>query len=162
MLDNIVIGSEEIEICDFTNPQHCERLCEMVNNFISDPMGYGEPLTDRNKLRLLDGLESHPSSLVLFASDNDKIVGFVTVFILFSTFIAAPVMNIHDVFVEKDHRHAGWAEKMLNEVIKIAEQKRCGKVTLEVRKDNTGAQNLYKKLGFLESDSPMYFWVKEL
>ena len=157
MIDGITTDIEGIEVCDFTNPYHCGRLCEMVNNFILDPMGFGKPLSDRKKLHLLDGLESHPMSIVLLAVEGEKVVGFVSAFINFSTFLAAPVMNVHDIFVENEYRRNGWSVKLFNQLIRIAQTKRCAKITLEVRKDNTYAQHLYLQLGFHESDSPMFF-----
>jgi ribosomal protein S18 acetylase RimI-like enzyme len=44
----------------------------------------------------------------------------------------------------------------------IAKEKNCGKITLEVRKDNLNARDLYKNQGFTEAPHSMFFWIKYL
>ena len=162
MIKNIIPDSDEFAICDLSNPEHCDRLCEMVNSFITDPMGGGTALNDEQQQLLIKGLKSHPRSFVLFAIDNKNIIGFITVFINFSTFSAAPLMYIHAVFVEEAYRGKVWSVRMIDQITSIAKEKGCKKISLEVRKDNIRAQQVYKKLGFKESDTPMYYWVKKL
>jgi GNAT superfamily N-acetyltransferase len=148
--------------CSFSNPYHCTRVAELINEYISDPMGGGKPLTKRDQLYLVDGLANHPSSFVLFACCNDTIVGLATCFINFSTFKIKPYINIHDIIVDKQYRGMGVGEKILEQIEKIAIEKKYCKVNLEVRNDNLVAQHLYKKMGFQESNPPMFFWTKFL
>jgi ribosomal protein S18 acetylase RimI-like enzyme len=51
---------------------------------------------------------------------------------------------------------------LMNEISKKAEELKCSKITLEVREDNYQAQNLYKKMGFDDSEPKMLFWSKYL
>ena len=154
--------SEKFVNCDFTDVYHCTRLCEMVNAYISDPKGGGDPLPDRKKLYLLDGLETHPNAIVLFDLQGEEVIGYTVAFMNFSTFKAAPCMNIHDFFIEKKYRGKKEGRKMLQKLIEIATENKCKKMTLEVRKDNDMAQVLY----FSERCSPttpeMYCWKKDL
>ncbi len=153
-------SSASFLLCDFTNPYHCKRLCEMVNSYISDPMGGGQIVSERQKLYLLDGLESNPNCIVMLAVENVKIIGYVIAFINFSTFLVKPMMNIHDVYIEPEYRNNGWGRRMISQLIEIAERNKFGKLTLEVRKDNPTAQHTYTKLGFQEGDTPMYFYTR--
>lgn len=148
--------------CDFTDVHHCTRLCELVNAYIADPYGGGEPLTDRKKLYLLDSLETNPSAIVLFMLKNDEIIGYVVAFMNVSTFKAAPCINIHDIFIEPSYRLKGKGKRLLLKIIDIAIELRCKKITLEVRKDNKGAQLLYFNEGFSPTTPEMYFWTREL
>jgi ribosomal protein S18 acetylase RimI-like enzyme len=148
--------------CDFSNPYHCRRLAELINEYIADPMGGGRKLTKQEQLYLIDGLANHPSGFVLFACHTDTIVGLATCFINFSTFKVRPYINIHDIIIEKKYRGKGIGEKLLLQLEKIALKKNYCKINLEVRNDNLVAQNLYKKMGFTECTPPMWFWTKDL
>ncbi len=156
------IEQPDLEICDFTNAKHCSALCNLINEYIADPMGGGEALTERQKLRLLDGLESHPKAIVLFVLVESQIAGVINAFMNFSTFKCKPMINIHDVFVSKLHRGKGLGRKLIQGIEAIARNNDCGKITLEVRHDNEAARQLYSSEGFEDGDTPMFFWTKQL
>ncbi len=148
--------------CDFSNEAHCRRLAELINEYISDPMGGGVPLTPLQQLRMVDGLANHPSGFVLFLLVDGQIAGLTTCFVNFSTFRAKPYINIHDVIIEKDQRGKGYGRLLLQEVEKIARERKCCKITLEVREDNYKARNLYRETGFGDGVPPMLFWTKDI
>ena len=148
--------------CSFSNPYHCTRLAELMNQYITDPMGGGEPLTKRQQLHLVDGLANHPSSFVLFACHSDEIVGLATCFINFSTFKVRPYINVHDIVVDTAYRGKGVGRAIMVHIEEIAREKKYCKVNLEVREDNIAAQALYKSFGFEDSKPPMWFWTKAI
>lgn len=149
------------EICDFTNPAHLNALVDLLQEYMADPMGDHAPHTKLQQLRLVDGLANHEKSFVLFAIDNDRAVGVATCFELFSTFQVKPFINIHDFAVSPDYRRRGVGRAMMQEVVAIAKEKGCCKVTLEVRTDNPAAQALYREEGFSEANPDMLFWVNQ-
>ena len=148
--------------CDFSNEIHCCRLATLINQYITDPMGGGTPLTYRKQLRLIDGLENHPASFVLFILVDQQIAGFATCFINFSTFKAKSFINIHDFFIDSEYRGNGLGKNLLNQIELIARERKYCKITLEVREDNQIAQNLYTELGFKDVEPKMHFWTKEI
>ncbi|MGV8135143.1 MAG: GNAT family N-acetyltransferase [Mangrovibacterium sp.] len=148
--------------CDYTNEVHCSQLACLINQYITDPMGGGTPLTPFQQLRMVDGLANHPSGFVLFILVNEQITGLATCFINFSTFKAKPFINIHDVIIDKDQRGKGYGKLLLNKIEDIAREGKYCKITLEVREDNYTAQKLYKKLGFGNDTPAMFFWTKEI
>lgn len=150
------------ELCDYTNPNHLNNLADLLQEYMADPMGGHSAHSKLQQLRLVDGLANHPKSFVVFAIVEDKIVGMATCFELFSTFEVKPFVNIHDLIVSKQYRGKGYGKAILNEVARIAEEKKCCKVSLEVRTDNTLAQGLYRSLGFSEAEPDMLFWIKKL
>ena len=152
----------EFEFCDFENPVHLTALADLLNMYMADPMGDSPQLNKLQQLRLVDGLANHPSSLVLFEIFNEKIVGFATCFINFSTFKVKPYLNIHDFFVHPDYRGKGLAKKLMEELISISEERKYCKINLEVREDNRVAQGLYRSMGFEECKPNMFFWTKTL
>jgi len=148
--------------CDFSIEEHCIRLAALINQYIADPMGGGTTLTYRQQLRLVDGLNNHPASLVLFILADQQIVGLATCFINFSTFKAKPYINIHDILIDKDFRGNGFGKKLLEQIVLIAKERKYCKITLEVREDNQIAQNLYTELGYKDTEPKMHFLTKEL
>ncbi len=158
----IKFKDQDLLLCDFTDPYHCESLCNLVNEYIANPMGGGILLSDRQKLHLLDGLESHPRAIVLFALYEEKIVGVINAFMNFSTFKCKPMINIHDIYVADNFRGKGLGRKLMRGIEEIARLQDCVKITLEVRMDNPVAQQLYISEGYGEVSDPMYFWTKIL
>ena len=154
----------EIEVfdCDFSTPLHRQKLVELMNEYIVDEMGGGELIKGDRIIKLIDGLQSHPSKIVLFASTIGEIVGLSNCFINFGTFAAAPFINIHDIIVSNKHRGTGVGRALMDTIIKRADDIGCTKITLEVREDNFRAQELYKNLGFEDCKPKMHFWMKTL
>ncbi len=155
---------DDIEIfeCDFSDALHCDKLVELINEYICDKMGGGKPLEGEKISNLINGLKNHPNKLILFASANKEIVGLSICYINFSTFSAKPFINIHDIIIKINYRGKGIGMALMNEISKKAEELKCSKITLEVREDNYQAQNLYKKMGFDDSGPKMLFWSKYL
>ncbi len=148
--------------CDYSNETHCRQLASLINQYISDPMGGGTPLTPVGQLGLVDGLATHPASFVLFVLESEQIVGMATCFINFSTFKAKPYINIHDVLIDRQHRGKGLGRSLLQQIENIAKERKYCKITLEVRHDNQPAKTLYTDLGFKDGIPAMFFWTKEI
>lgn len=153
----------EFEFCDFTNPDHLNRFAELINHYMADPMGgCSQPLNKLQQLRMVDGLYNHPKAFVLFLIFENNIVGLATCFENFSTFHAKPYINIHDIIVEDKYRGKGFGRMIMNELTLIAQERKCCKITLEVREDNYVAQTMYIDLGYKECTPRMHFWTKTL
>ncbi len=150
------------ELCDFGNPDHLKSLVALLGEYMEDPMGEHPPLNKFEQLRMVDGLSNHPTAFVLFACCEGRAVGMATCFELFSTFKVKPFVNIHDLVVTREWRGIGIGRAILRQVEIIARERGCCKVSLEVRRDNTVAQGLYRIEGFAEAEPDMLFWVKPL
>lgn len=148
--------------CDFSNSEHCAKLVQLMNDYISDKMGGGDLIKGEKESQLIEGLKNHPSKLILFATYKNEIAGLTNCFINFGTFAVAPFVNIHDVIINRNFRGKGLGKALMKGIIEKAKDLKCAKITLEVREDNTTAQNLYKSLGFDECESKMFFWSKYL
>jgi len=148
--------------CDYTNPLYSEKLVELLNHYMADPMGGCSPLSNEKAGQLVNGLAAHPSSFVLFVSYNKAIAGLATCFINFSTFKVSPYINVHDIVIQDKYRGKGLGKALLQNIIAIAAERDYCKVTLEVRDDNIIAKALYKELGFADTEPVMHFWTKSL
>lgn len=152
----------EIIECDFNNPLHREKVVELIDAYMQDPMGGGRPMPEQNKQPLIEGLSSHPGAFVLFAKEDDSFIGVTTCFVNFSTFNAKPYINVHDIAVLPGYRGTGTGRKLLRKVIEIGEKRGYCKVTLEVRNDNLNARGLYRSLGFDDCEPVMHYWERKL
>ena len=144
-----------VHICraDYANPHHAKVLVELLDAYSRDPMGGGEPLSDFAKHKLAACLAARPqafSVLAFEAADEKKPLGLVNCFEGFSTFACKPLVNVHDVVVVPDYRGQRVAERMLELVQTMAQERGACKLTLEVLAGNASAQRLYARIGFAQ------------
>ncbi|MDR3062444.1 MAG: GNAT family N-acetyltransferase [Dysgonamonadaceae bacterium] len=151
-----------VELCDFNNREHTGRFTELLNHYIEDPMGDSIPLDEVRQALLLEELKANSKAFVLLLFYQEQIVGFSTLFELFSTFKVKPYLYIHDFVVYGNYRGKGLGRSLMDGVVALAKQLQCCKITLEVRSDNHPAQKLYKNCGFTPCEPDMYFWTKPL
>ena len=152
-----------IKECDFQDPHQCQAIIDLMNHYMASDMGGKLPPYGENTAKdVIEGLRHHPSRLVLLAEYKGEYVGLSNSFINFGTFAAKPFINIHDIVVLDKYRGLGIGRKLMEAIHSKAKELDCGKITLEVRTDNTTAQQLYKSMGFNEGNPVMYFWTKYL
>ncbi|MDR2626840.1 MAG: GNAT family N-acetyltransferase [Dysgonamonadaceae bacterium] len=151
-----------IKVCNYADARQREALATLIDAYIRDDMGGGTPLSPTGKMHLIDGLSNHPSAIVLLAQTGGLYTGLLVAFENFSTFTARPMINIHDIIVLPEYRGKGIGRRLMEVVIRIAEEKKCSRLTLEVRKDNLPAQHLYQTLGFDEAEPGMFYWRKTI
>jgi ribosomal protein S18 acetylase RimI-like enzyme len=149
-----------ITFCDYSRAEHRQAVATLINVYIKDEMGEGEPLSGSGQLRLVEGLAQHPAAIVLLAETCGLYAGLLVAFENFSTFTARPMVNIHDVIVLPEYRGKGAGRMLMNGLISEATRRGASRVTLEVRNDNPAAQHLYRSLGFGETSPGMYYWRK--
>ena len=157
----------KIFVANYLNPQNAQDISYLLNCYAEDPMGGGTPLSDDVKENLAKKLEEQGNAFTVLCYVDEKPVGLVNCFVGFSTFKCKPLVYIHDVVVVGNNRGLGLSQKMLAEVERVAKQKQCCKLTLEVLEGNEVAKNAYLKFGFsgYELDPKMgkaLFWEKTL
>ncbi len=150
-----------IREADLQDSLDMQRVVELSNAYAMDPMGLGEPLSAAQREKLGKTLPKVAGALVLLAFEGEKAVGIATCFQGFSTFKAAPLLNIHDIAVLPEARGKGVGATLLEAVKEKAKERGCCKVTLEVREDNA-ARHLYERSGFEYGDPAMFFMTAEL
>jgi len=133
---------------DLSRAEHQHALVTMLDAYMRDPMEGGEPMSERVKRDLIPGLRAHPACYVFLAFRDGAPVGFTICFLGFSTFLARPLINIHDIFVDSSVRGAGIGAMLLERIEAKARELNCCRITLEVREDNHVARGLYRKVGF--------------
>lgn len=70
-------------------------------------------------------------------------------------------MEIDNIYVNEEYRNRGIGTKLLSYLVSIAIANDVINITLEVRKSNNIAINLYKKFGFVEVAIRKYYYGDE-
>lgn len=156
-----------VQLADFSNRQDRQALQDLMQEYATDPMGGGEPLSQIVLQTLADKLLAYPGAFSVIAWRGDTPLGLINTFETLSTFKAKPLINIHDVIVTRDCRGMGLAHKMLVAVEQRAREKGCCKLTLEVLEGNERARHVYREFGFSgyeldERFGKAMFWEKPL
>lgn len=138
----------EIHIADLSVPRDADALLSLLDAYANDPMGGGTPLSPEVKARLPGDLAARASCVVLLARIGGIPAGAAVCFEGYSTFAAAPLLNLHDFVVAPAFRGKGIARALLERVVQEARRRRCCKVTLEVLANNHRARGIYERAGF--------------
>ena len=138
---------------DLGNLQHQDAIVSLVDAYARDPMGGGKALPEEVRTALIPGLQRHPTTLVFLAWHSATPVGIAICFVGFSTFLACPLINIHDLAVLPAYRGQGIGRLLVEQVAAKGKALGCCKLTLEVRADNYPAQRLYEAVGFANTAS---------
>jgi len=90
----------------------------------------------------------------LFAEAEGRVIGFVIVFPIYSSWAGKPGLMVHDLFVREDARGHRAGEALIRAVAKLAAERGCGRVDVNVLSWNR-ARAFYERLGF----RPQPDWV---
>lgn len=96
---------------------------------------------------------------VLIAEYENRPAGMALFFHNFSTFVGRPGIYLEDLFVLPEFRGKGIGKKLLLSLIKLADDRNCGRVEWCVLDWNEPAINFYKKLGAVSMDAWNVFRV---
>ena len=156
-----------IEPADYADPRDAADLLALLDGYARDPMGGGAPLSAEARERIVPGLARTPGAFSLIARLDGEAAGLANCFTGYSTFAAAPVVNIHDLAVAPGHRGHGIGKALLGAVEAEARRRGACKVTLEVLSGNARAKGLYLALGYgdyqLDPEAGhALFWQKKL
>ncbi|MFO6446538.1 GNAT family N-acetyltransferase [Erythrobacter sp. NE805] len=155
-----------IALADYRDPRDAADVVVLLDAYARDPMGGGAPLAEEVKMRLPGDLAANPQAFALIARLEDEAVGLANCFMGYSTFAAAPLVNIHDLAVLPETRGRGVGKALLQAVEVEALKRGACKITLEVLSGNP-ARHLYAACGFGDYQldpqaGHALFWQKRL
>jgi GNAT superfamily N-acetyltransferase len=160
------VSSVDVVKADLASAEHGRAVVALTAAYALDTMGNGGPLPPEVLGRLLDGLRSHPGTVVFLAYVDGRPAGIATCFRGFSTFAARPLINVHDLAVLPEHRGQGVGRRLLGAVEAEARRLGCCKVTLEVQENNTRARRVYEGAGFAQgvygdaTGGSLFYWKR--
>lgn len=155
-----------VALADYRDARDAADVVALLDAYARDPMGGGAPLVGEVKARLPGDLAANPQAFSLLARIDDQAVGLANCFMGYSTFAAAPLVNIHDLAVLPGHRGAGVGKALLTAIETEALKRGACKITLEVLSGNP-ARHLYAREGFGDyqldpATGHALFWQKRL
>jgi GNAT superfamily N-acetyltransferase len=137
---------------DYSKPQDRAALTALLDHYAQDPMGGGSPIAPEALARLCDDLAKRPFAFSVIAwaqtAQVEQPAGLANCFEGYSTFKAAPLINIHDIVVHSDWRGQGVAQQLMQAVELEARARAACKITLEVLTGNHTAMKSYERFGF--------------
>ena len=98
----------------------------------------------KQKNELKNEFLNNPYTKIYAFFDNSHIIGIIHINDIYDRY------EINNIYVLPEHRKNKIASKLIDKIIKEAEENKKINITLEVRKDNIPAINLYKKYRFVE------------
>lgn len=141
-------SSLEILVNPYADPGMRSAIVDILDSYARDPMGGAEALPDSTKGDLVSRLEERPWVVTLLALWGGEPAGLLIAVEGFSTFLARPLLNLHDIAVHPSFRGRGIGTALIAKAESVGRERGCAKLTLEVLEGNTGAKALYERLGF--------------
>lgn len=155
-----------ITLANYRDARDAADVVALLDTYARDPMGGAEPLAETTKARLASDLAANPRAFSLLARIDERAVGLANCFLGYSTFAAAPLVNIHDLAVLPDTRGRGVGKALLAAIEAEALKRGASKITLEVLSGNP-ARHLYAREGYGDyqlgtETGHALFWQKRL
>ncbi len=119
-------------------PMKLEDLNEVLD---IEALAFSTPWS-RNSF-LYELLENERAFYLTAKNEFGRILGYVGMWIVFDE------GHITNLATHPQYRRLGVAHKLMNELIAVSKEKGVRYLTLEVRRTNSQAQELYQKMGFV-------------
>ena len=82
-----------------------------------------------------------------FVPESKEPVAYAMIFETYSSFLARPTLYLEDIFVLPEFRERGLGSALLQQCIRLAHERDCGRVEWTCLDWNTRAQCVYENLG---------------
>jgi ribosomal protein S18 acetylase RimI-like enzyme len=130
-------------------------LNQLTNLFDQYVVFYKKPSNlEKHYSYLKERLENNEATIfVSFDEVNqDKINGFALIYVTFSSLALNKILILNDLFVDSSIRKNGIGEKLILKTVELAKELESNVIRLRTAKNNTAAQGLYHKMGFIRED----------
>lgn len=84
--------------------------------------------------------------------NKDKAIGFALIYPTFSSVLLTKILILNDLYVDSTIRKNGIGEKLILETVALAKELDANLIRLRTAKNNTIAQGLYHKMGFVRDE----------
>ncbi|RDI48016.1 GNAT family N-acetyltransferase [Falsibacillus pallidus] len=129
-----------------------DQLKPLMLQYIVD--FYQRPKPDEKDLEeLILSLMHNPSvGKQLLAVENDRLIGFSTLYFTFSTTRVKKVAILNDLFITQKWRGKGIGESLFRKSEQQAREMGCANMSWQTAVDNVKAQSLYRKMGGVDAN----------
>ena len=105
--------------------------------------------------RELEHIDDNPFSRYVEYIIDDNVVAKMKYSLIYDR------MELDDIIVKEEYRNKGIGNKMMCYLVSVAISEKVVNITLEVRKSNEIARNMYKKFGFREVALRKFYYGNE-
>ena len=133
-------------------PDDCGEILRLLRQLAAYE---GEPeavTTDVETLRR-DGFGTERRFETLLAQRDGKVCGMALLFFAYSSWRGAPTLVLHDLFIEAAERGKGAGRALVEAVARLAVERGCCRIDLNVVEWNETGRRFYQALGFDALDS---------
>jgi ribosomal protein S18 acetylase RimI-like enzyme len=132
-----------------------EDLEQLTNLFDQYAVFYKKPSNyEKHKEYLKERLENN-EAIVFLAFDEsnlEKAIGFTLIYVTYSSLALNKILILNDLYVNSDVRKNGIGEKLILQTVELAKELGSNLIRLRTAKNNSIAQGLYNKMGFVRED----------
>jgi len=101
--------------------------------------------------------ERPPFEVFLAETPDGAVVGYAMVLPKYSSFLALPTLYLEDIFVRPGQRSAGAGSALFAHVVKLADERGCGRVEFTVLIWNSLAREFYERRGVKHLDDWCFY-----
>ena len=98
---------------------------------------------------------------VIFAVEDGKKVGFALFFHNFSTFVGRGGLYLEDLYVYPEYRGKGYGKALFLELVRIANERKCGRMEWVCLNWNTPSIEFYRSMGAVALDEWTTYRITE-
>ncbi|MDR6846157.1 GNAT family N-acetyltransferase [Flavobacterium granuli] len=132
-----------------------QDLDQLTNLFDQYAVFYKNPSNyEKHYAYLKERLENNEATIFVASDETnkDKLIGFVLIYVTFSSLALNRILILNDIFVDSSARKKGIGEKLIQQTVEFAKELGAQDIRLRTAKNNTVAQGLYHKMGFVRED----------
>ncbi|MBW4360857.1 GNAT family N-acetyltransferase [Flavobacterium taihuense] len=132
-----------------------QDLDQLTNLFDQYVVFYKNPSNyEKHYAYLKERLENNEATIFVASEDEnpDKLTGFALIYVTFSSLALNKILILNDLFVDSSARKKGIGEKLILQTVELAKELGANDIRLRTAKNNTVAQGLYHKMGFVRED----------
>ncbi len=132
-----------------------QDLDQLTNLFDQYVVFYKNPSNiEKHKAYLKERIENNEATIFLAFDENnpEKAIGFTLIYVTFSSLALNKILILNDLYVDPNARKNGIGEKLILEAVALAKELGSNLIRLRTAKNNTVAQGLYNKMGFVRED----------
>jgi len=131
-------------------PANLPVLCELLRELFSMETEF-TPDTDAQVRGLTQILSNPEIGTILVATEDQAVVGMVSVLYTVSTALGSPAALLEDMIVARAARGKGIGTMLLQAAFQTARARGCRRITLLTDASNASAQRFYARHGFHRS-----------
>ena len=109
---------------------------------------------EKHKAYLKERIENNEATVFMAFDDEkpEKAIGFTLVYVTFSSLALNKILILNDIFVDSTIRKKGTGEQLILQTVELSKELGSNLIRLRTAKNNTIAQGLYHKMGFVRDE----------